>query len=1299
MVGSYFNIHNHTSYSNALLGFPDVICSVQDLIQRAYDLGLSGISISEHEGLSSHIQALKYYSSMSHDRPFTLVLGNEIYLMEEEWDKVNREQHNTYPYYHFVLTALDTEGHKQLRKLSTKAWRRSWRQGKIYRRPTYYTDLEEIIGENQGHIIASTACLGSYMDKLLLSGQWEKAVDECGELDRLLNIFGTDNVYLEIQPARDKTCDQYIVNNLMWDAHKFRDVKIIPSCDSHYLSKDDAWIHKIYLQSQEGDREVEDFYATAYLMSPDELRKHLRLNFSDSQIDQMFEWSNEITGRIQGYDLFHKPIIPQIPVEKLPAFATQHWYCNWYDKYPNFAYYSQPERPQHEQYFFHQIELGLRDKVENKGKDIETYIKRLDEEFEQFRLIGEQLDTSIPCYFSSMSKIIDLIWEAGSLAMPARGSSGACLTNYLLEVTQIDPVEVGEDYLPFWRFMNKDRGVELPDIDNDSEASKKKQIVNKMKEYFGEDKVLNVATFSKISSKTAIERVCKGMNINSDTAGYIKSLIPINRGKVAKIKDCVSGKDKVPELIREFNKYPGLQDACLALEGLITNRGTHAAGVIVCNEPYTNYIAAMRSADGTMTTCYDLWDAEEAGCIKFDMLTVEAADKIHRTMDYLLEYGKIKWQGSLKATYYKYIHPMVLEYKNKDMWDILPSIYSIFQFDTPISAKALSATRPQSAMDLSAANSLLRLMPDNADETPIDKYQRYKESHDAWVEDTKNYGLNDDERAILWEYLADAYGLADSQEKIMRLSMDSRVSGYSLKESNKLRKSIARKDERLQAEAKAQFFEYGQKLGTRDVFLDYVWNVVFGSSFGYSFSQIHSYAYSIIALQELNLNYFYPKVYWNCACLSVEASGLSTNADKQSSKNYGEIAKAIYKMKKSNINILPPSINKSSNDFTPEESTNSILFALSGVSGINQDITQQIISNRPYSSFKDFFDKNTFDGTLITKSKFISLIKAGCFDEFGKGRNDTMKEYIKLLTQIPSKLTMANLPKALEMKVHVPRELIVPYRFLKYVCSPKFFYSKHPNFKSKKIYWLDDKAQRYFIKNCQDGLEEGIDWFREEDKMLVIDKNIEKFFKPTLNQLQSYINSDEFRTDYTKRLYQATYNELVKNNNVNHWSLETCSYYSNEHELANIDKEQYLIDSFNDLPLTPVFVTKKIRGREWNQYELSRIAGVVLDRNDAHHTLTVLDSDNTVVQVKFNSQAYSFFKQQISEDGKVVDPSWFKRGTLLILTGYRFGDNDFRVKRYKSSIFRQEVMKITNIDNDTGELDIQSYRYGFEDNE
>ena len=459
MCKCYFSIHNHSTYSNALLGFPDVICSVQDLIQRAYDLGLNGVCITEHEGISSHVQALKYYNSMQKDRSFTLGLGNEIYLMDESEDLANRENPNIYPYYHFILLALDTEGHKQIRELSTRAWQRAWKQGRIWRRPTYYSDLEEIIKSNQGHVIGSTACLGSRLDKLLLDNDIDEADKE---VERLINIFGLNNFYIECQPAKDNECDQYKVNDLLYQTANYHNVKIICSSDSHYLQKNDAYIHKIYLLSQEGDREVDDFYKTAYLMSADEMRGYLRLNFTDEQIDQMYEWSNEICERVQGYDLFHKPIIPQIPEDKLPKFKTQHWFSDWYESYPNFAYYSSDDRPEHERYFFYQVECGLIDKVLNKGKDVEQYIKRLDEEFEQFRLISEQLNTSIPCYFSSMSKIIDLIWEAGSLAMPARGSSAASLTNYLLDVTQIDPVPLGE-YFPFWRFMNVERGVELPD--------------------------------------------------------------------------------------------------------------------------------------------------------------------------------------------------------------------------------------------------------------------------------------------------------------------------------------------------------------------------------------------------------------------------------------------------------------------------------------------------------------------------------------------------------------------------------------------------------------------------------------------------------------------------------------------------------------------------------------------------------------------------------------------------------------------------------------------------------------------
>ncbi len=828
-----------------------------------------------------------------------------------------------------------------------------------------------------------------------------------------------------------------------------------------------------------------------------------------------------------------------------------------------------------------------------------------------------------------------------------------------------------------------------------------------MKEYFGEDKVLNVATFSKISSRTAIERACAGLNISNDIAGYLKSLIPVNRGKVAKLKECTYGdKEKgivpVYELVAELKKYPNLLESSLALEGLITNRGTHAAGVIVCNNPYTDYIAAMRSADGTLETCYDLWDSEAAGCIKFDMLTVEAADKIHKTMDFLLENKKIKWEGSLKDTYYKWIHPDVLNYNDSDMWSILPSIYSVFQFNTAISAKALSVTKPKSVMDLSAANSLLRLMPDNNEETPIDRYQRYKESHEEWIQDTINYGLNDAERDCLWEYLSDAYGLADSQEKIMRLSMDKRVSGYSLKEANKLRKSIAKKDEKLQEAAKEQFFSYGEKLGTRHIFLDYIWNVVFAASMGYSFSQLHSYSYSIITLQELNLNYFYPRVYWNCACLSIEASGEKDENSNISTKDYGEVAKAIYKMRQSNIDIEPPSSNYSNSDFTPREENNTILFGLGGISGINSDIAQQIISNRPYTSFLDFYKRNSYPGSLITNSKFIQLIKAGCFDEFEKDRTLLMRQYAILSTEFKKSLTTANLPEAIRIGMDIPLALIAPYNFKRYVCSPRFLYGQHPNFKSKKIYYLDNKAEKYFNQNCREQLKESTDWWIEDDKILIVDKSLEKLFTPSLNALKEYINTPEFVKSYNSHLCQEKYNNITPNKDPNHWAFEALSYYPDKHELYNIDADMYNITPFEELPIEPKFITKTYRKRSWKQYELSRIVGTVLAKNDNHHTITLLDYHNNVVQCKFNGSEYAFYKQQISEfngkDKTVVDKSWFTRGSCLMLTGYRFGENDFKIKKYKNSIFSHKVEKIESID-EFGCIDVMSNRYDYGDDD
>lgn len=468
MIDTYFGNHNHTCYSNALLSFPDAITKVEELIQYAYDLGLSGIAITEHEGISSHMKALKYYEKMKLDRPFKLALGNEIYLMSETEDNGNREGSLFTPHYHFVLTALDTIGHKQLRELSTKAWERSYIRYKQTRRPTYYTDIENVIGNNKGHLIASSACLGSFIDKMII--KWKRQEDGYKEaqastkhfIEWCEEVFGHGNFYLEIQPCNADNTEQLLVNETMKELATQYGIKIIATTDSHYLNKEAAKYHETLLKSKDGDREVSSFYATTYVMSPQELRKYLKITFTDKEIDEIFENSNELSKRIKTYDLKHMPIIPEIPQDKMPEFKIEHRYKKYYNKYEYFKYYAYADNEQ-DQYFFYKIEQGLKKFIEfHPTKKLEDYINRINLEAKELSELSKIFNSHMAAYYTSVSKIVEICWNSNSFVMPSRGSAFGYLICYLLEIVQLDPVPLG-DYAPYWRHLSSARGIEIPD--------------------------------------------------------------------------------------------------------------------------------------------------------------------------------------------------------------------------------------------------------------------------------------------------------------------------------------------------------------------------------------------------------------------------------------------------------------------------------------------------------------------------------------------------------------------------------------------------------------------------------------------------------------------------------------------------------------------------------------------------------------------------------------------------------------------------------------------------------------------
>lgn len=1307
MIKTYTSLHNHSEYSSAVLKFPDAIGSVKNSLNWCYENGLRGYAITDHQSVSGYVDLEQSFNELNIESPFQHIFGNEFYLLSQEENELRYSQDKRPYFWHYLVNVLDEEGLHQMYELSSRAWLRSYTYKGLLRRPSFYEDFEEVVGKNPGHLIASSACLGGYLPRCILDGK-KKEAKEFIKWNQ--QVFGKDNFFLECQPCFKDNEEQFKVNQVLWSLHSKLNIPIIVTTDSHYNRPEQQYIHTAYLKSKEGgdSREPEKFYQTTYLFKPDELRKILyNSNFSDEQIDIMFQTTNSIAERVQDIKIKKKTRVPALP--SLPEFKIENYYKEKYEKLPYVKYYAESPNP-NERYYFAQVEKGLKEYEETHDIDIEEYLNEVNTEMEQVKGLGEVFDGECMAdYFTVVQKVVDLIWSEGdSLVGIGRGSAGCYLTNKLLGITGIDPMLAEtKEFYPWWRFCSIARSDSIFDIDIDIQSFKKEKIIQALKDYFGWRRVCQVVTWGRLTSRTSLERAGKGLGISDDAIGYIKSLIPVKRGSIYSLKDCIEGnpkkdREKVPEFISEVKKYPGLLETALAFEGMIVSSGVHAGALNILKSDFTETGSLMVSSNGAVISQFDLHQAEYAGDLKMDLLSIDALECIRSCLELLLNKGRIEWKGNLRNTYNYYLRYDVLEKENLDMWKQLPTMVNAFQYDSRAGQEALLKIGATNLVELTLANGLMRLAVPGG-EQPMDRYVRYRNDINEWYKDMTDYGIPNNEQDILKDLLKSYSGLMIAQATMMAVLMDERVCGFTLKEADKARKAVAKKNPEALAETEKRLYEKGRQHGRTKQFLDYLWNVQIEMSKSYAFDFSHSHEYSTECLQELNLYYKFPKVYWNTAVVITQAQTGDERENSATAINYGKIAQSIYKARKNGVIVNSPNINESSLSFSIDEKEESILYGLGAISGVNNDMANQIIKNRPYSSFEDFYKKNSYQNSLVTNSKFIVLIKAGCFDIFESDRTKVMRQFIFLSTIKKTNLTTANLPEAIRIGARPPKTLLAPYNFRRYVCSKQFLYGNHPNFKSKKIYWLDQKALKYFNANCASQLQEEVDWWvNEEGQTILVDKALDKLLAPAMQRLKEYINSEKFIDNYNKALLKSKYEELIPNNDPNHWSFEATSFYSQEHELSNTNRNQYSINLFDEIPEEPEFVLKSMGKREWRQYNLYRIAGVVVDRNDNNHLLTILDMSNNIVQCKFTAFDYAKYKQQISiPDGNggktVVDPSWFKRGQPLILTGYRYGENDFRIKTYKNSIFDTKIIKIESVNNTNGELELQYDRY--EENE
>ena len=445
-----------------------------------------------------------------------------------------------------------------------------------------------------------------------------------------------------------------------------------------------------------------------------------------------------------------------------------------------------------------------------------------------------------------------------------------------------------------------------------------------------------------------------------------------------------------------------------------------------------------------------------------------------------------------------------------------------------------------------------------------------------------------------------------------------------------------------------------------------------------SFSIPHTLAYSVEAVQEANLATRYNPIFWECACLSVDAgsSGVSmgeaeddeedddyTEQEQEksvSTTNYGKVGKAVARALFRGAKVVPPTINEAEKDFYPNISNNTIVHSLLAISGVNIEFADKILANRPYTSIEDFMDK-----IEPTNIQMLNLVKSGSFDFLypKTTRRNIMEIYLNYVAakniSKKEKLTMSNVSKLIELKA-LPAEFDFCRRCFNY---KKWIKANEKDTANKRYKIISEHSKDFFENNCLPCLTIGKEYDTIPNGYSVKSSSLDKVLDDYLTPLKEWLASPlsvELFFEAEKENYKTQIRNKYCLGTVSSWEMSALNCYYSEHELAHVNASEYGIVSFDSLSEIPEITGTKVgnNGKEYNIYRTSCLAGTVIDSDNTKHIVTIICHDGRVVDVKFSAWHYVYYNQKISEvdeSGKksVIENSWFARGTRLLILGFR----------------------------------------------
>ncbi|WP_448605044.1 DNA polymerase III subunit alpha [Thermoleptolyngbya sp.] len=802
---SFVGLHIHSDYS--LL---DGASQLDQLVDRAIELGMPAIALTDHGVMYGAIEILKVCKKR--DNAVKPIIGNEMYVINGDITKQERR-----PRYHQVVLAKNTQGYKNLVKLTTISHLQGVQGKGIFSRPCVNKELLE---QYKDGLIVTSACLGGEVPQAILQGhpdvarrvaQWYK------------DVFG-DDYYLEIQDHGLQ--EERIVNPEIVRIARELGIKLVCTNDSHYISCYDVEAHDALLCIQTGKSITEEkrlrYTGTEYLKSADEMRLLFRDHLPPDVVEEAIATTLEVAEKVEGYKILGEPRIPNYPVP---------------DGYTPATYLEETSR----------AGLAKRLQVTTYSDVPQTYQERLEYELQMMHQMG------FDGYFLVVWDYIKFARDNGIPVGPGRGSAAGSLVAYSLGITNIDPVHHG---LLFERFLNPER-KSMPDIDTDFCIERRGEVIQYVTEKYGADRVAQIITYNRMTSKAVLKDVARVLDIPYGESDKMAKMIPVVRGKPTKLKVMISDETPTPEFKEKYDSdavVPGSDppvtyrrwiDMAMRIEGTNKSTGVHAAGVVISAEPLDEVVPLERSKEGGVTTQYPMEDIELLGLLKMDFLGLKNLTMIQKAVDLI---GKT--------------HGIQVDLDNLPMDD--PATYQllargelegIFQLESSGMRQIVRDLKPSGLEDISSVLALYR--PGPLDAGLIPKFINRKHGRERI----------EYEHELLTSILNETYGIMVYQEQIMKIAQD--MGGYSLGQADLLRRAMGKKKKEEMEKHQSIFTEGAEKNGVpKKVAADLFEQMVKFAEYCLSYdTKILTVEYGAIAMGEVVERQL------PCTVFSVDANG------------------------------------------------------------------------------------------------------------------------------------------------------------------------------------------------------------------------------------------------------------------------------------------------------------------------------------------------------------------------------------------------------------------------------------------